>query len=446
MLKRLPTALLLLVAVGLAQTAASPWGGLPRHGVIGLRVGPPNQNKPANPATNPITVLAVVPGGAGEAAGFRVGDVILSLDRAPATTAVAFAQAIAARLAGNTVHVRVARAGKEMELNAVLKPRSPESAAYAEVIYGSVTADGSRRRTILTRPTAPGRYPAVLLIGGLGCDLLDGALMQATGYGPLLAGLARNGFVTARVEKPGEGDSEGPACTDPRADARREADGYLAELEALKAMEFVDPDRLFVFAHSLGPLVNALVLPQEPIHGLIAAETVGTTWYEYILENVRRQATLLGEPPDQVDQETVNHARCASAFYLDHKTSDEVARMGGQCADMIRSYLGVPYTLLQQVGDLNIARQWKQVDIPVLVIYGASDPVTSADEGRALVAAINAFHAGRATYAELPGMGHDFSRYASPLAYLNRGSDASPHPFDDDLVTTTLEWLRAHLG
>lgn len=432
-----------------AQSAASnppQFDDLPRHGVIGLRVGPPDVNKPENPQTNPPTVQLVAPGGAGEAAGFKVGDVIVALDGAPATTAVEFAHSIAHDVAGSTVHIRITRAGKEMELDPVLKPRPPESVPFADVVYASVSAEGSRRRTIITQPKTPGRHPAVLLIEGLGCDSLDGALTLPTGYGPILSALAKNDFVTARVEKPGEGDSEGPACTNPLADAQREAAGYLAEVQALKNYDFVDPNKIFIFAHSLGPLVNALVLPQEQIHGFIAAETVGRSWYEYGFENVRRQATLTGEPLDQVDQEVADHARCASAFYLDHKSSDEVARMGEQCAAMIRSYAGVPYTLLQQVGDLNIARQWESADVPVLVIYGTSDPVTSADESRYLVDVINSFHAGRASYAEVAGMGHDFGRYGSPLEYLNRRKDAKPHPFDDELVSTMVTWLNQHLS
>ena len=418
---------------------------LPRHGVIGLRVGPRDTSRPENPQTNPPMVQIVAPGGAGEAAGFKVGDVIIALDGVPATTAVEFAHDISKRIAGSTAHIRISRAGKEMVLDTVLKPRPPESAPFAEVFYASVTVEGSRRRTIVTRPKTTGRHPAVLLIEGLGCDSVDGALTLPTVYGPILTALGQNNFVTARVEKSGQGDSEGPACTDPQSDANREAAGYLAELQALKRYDFVDPDKIFIFAHSLGPLVNAIVLPQEQIRGFIAAETVGRSWYEYGLENVRRQATLIGEPLDQVDRDVMDHARCASAFYLDHKTSDEVAHMSDTCAAMIHSYAGMPYTLMQQVGDLNLAQQWKQVNLSVLVIYGTSDPVTSADEGRYLVDLINSFHPGRASYAEIPGMGHDFARYASQLEYLNRRTDTKPHPFDDEVVSAMLAWLNQHL-
>jgi pimeloyl-ACP methyl ester carboxylesterase len=84
-------------------------------------------------------------------------------------------------------------------------------------------------------------------------------------------------------------------------------------------------------------------------------------------------------------------------------TADDVSKLGEQCADMIRSYAGMPSLYMQQIGDLSLAKQWKSADIPVLVIYGTSDPATSADESRYLVEIINSSHPGRASYVELPG-------------------------------------------
>jgi hypothetical protein len=49
-----------------------------------------------------------------------------------------------------------------------------------------------------------------------------------------------------RVEKTGEGDSEDPACTDPKATVELEAQGYVAGLRALKSYGFVDPTRVFI--------------------------------------------------------------------------------------------------------------------------------------------------------------------------------------------------------
>jgi len=155
---------------------------------------------------------------------------------------------------------------------------------------------------------------------------------------------------------------------------------------------------------------------------VIAAETIGRSWFEYTQENVRRQSALIGEPLDQVDGDVRAHVHCAYHFYLQHESADEVAKLGKTCKEMIASNAGMPYPYMQQIGDINLAKQWKQIEAPVLVIYGTSDPATSADEGRYLVGIINSFHPGNATYREIAGMGHEFGRYeenprnSNPLA------------------------------
>lgn len=439
-------ALLSCSAIAPAQTVTSVGSDdLPRHGVIGLVIVAADTAKPEDPLTNPPTVKAVVPGSAAATAGIQPGDILRQLNGQPVSDSAEFALTIGGHLAGDSVTIQLTRGGQAIEKTVVLNPRPFEISADADVLYRSVTVDGARRRTILTRPKAPGRYPAVLLMGGLGCYSLDGAINENTLYGPILSALAKKGFVTLRVEKTGEGDSEGPACTDVKATAELEANGYVAGLAALRSYEFVDSEKIFVFAHSLGPLIASLALPKQNLRGIIAAETIGRSWFEYGLENVRRQSALVGEPLDQVDADVRAHAKCAYHFFLQHETADEVAKLGNQCKEMIASYAGVPYPYMQQIGDISLAKQWKQIDAPVLVIYGTSDPATSADEGQYLVDIIDSFHPGRATYAEIPGMGHEFGRYSSQSEFLSRRNSPTPHPFDDELLAVILAWLQQHL-
>ena len=274
-------ALLSCSAIAPAQTVASPRSDdLPRHGVIGLAVVAADPAKPEDPQTNPPTVKTVVPGGAGAAAGIQPGDTLRELNGQPISGATQFALMISRHFAADSVSIQLTRGNQTIEKTVVLNPRPFESSADAEVLYRSVAVEGARRRTILTRPKAPGRYPAVLLMGGLGCYSLDGALNENIGYGPILSAFAKKGFVTMRVEKTGEGDSEGPACSDLKATAELEADGYVAGLAALRGYEFVDPEEIFVFAHSLGPLIASLALPKQNLRGIVAAETIGRSWFE----------------------------------------------------------------------------------------------------------------------------------------------------------------------
>jgi len=419
---------------------------LPRHGIAGLVVGPADSSKPPDRQTNPPTVQTVVKGGASEAAGLQPGDTIVELDGKAVANSVSFAQEVGRHLAGDSVRVLLRRAGQEMEKTIVLKPRPLETSPDAAVLYRSITAGGTRRRTIITRPASEGRSPTVLLIGGLGCYSLDGALNESKGYGPILSALVKEKFVTMRVEKTGEGDSEGPACTDQKATAEFEASGYTAALDVLRSYDFVDPKQIFVFAHSLGPLLASLALPGQNVRGVIAAETIGRSWFEYTQENVRRQSALLGESLDQVDADVRAHIHCAYHFYLRHESSEQVEKLGNTCKEMVASNAAMSDAYMQQIGDINLAKQWKQIDAPVLVIYGTSDPATSADEGRYLAGIINSFHPGNATYREIAGMGHEFGRYDSQRAFLEEvGNTSKLHPFDEELLTVVLDWIKQQL-
>ena len=417
---------------------------LPRHGVIGVLVSPADPAKPEDPKTNPPTAQTVLPGSSADVAGIQPGDVLVSLDSQPVTSSTDFARAVGRHLAGERLQIQILRKGQPLTVSVTLKPRPFETSPDADVLYTSVSVNGSRRRAIVTHPKSSGRYPAVLLMQGLGCYTLDGALSQDQGYGPILAFLAKSNFVTVRVEKTGQGDSDGPACTDPSATADREAQGYVAAIELLKSTDFVDPNNIFVFAHSLGPLIGALVLPQLQIRGFIAAETIGRSWFEYEVENVRRQSALQGESYDKVDEDTRAHANCAFRFYMQHESVDQVRKLSSACENMFRSYAGVPAPYMQQIGDLSLARQWQHVDLPVLVLFGTADAVTSASESRYLVDTINNFHPGRATYVELPGMGHDFLTYSSESEFINRKPADKPHPYDTELLSALLSWLRQH--
>jgi pimeloyl-ACP methyl ester carboxylesterase len=405
---------------------------LPRHGVIGLTVGPG------------LEVQRVTPGGAGEAAGVRVGDVLQSVDGAAVASTDQFVHAVSRHLAGDAVPVSLLRGSQKIAGTAVLKPRPYETSPYAEVLYRSVMVRGARRRAIVTKPNPAGRLPAVLLMHGLGCYSVDNTDRQ-NGYGRVISELEQRGFVTMRVEKTGEGDSEGPECMDPSATPDLEAEGYVAGLRALKQYDFVDPAKVFVFAHSLGPVVGSLAIAEEPVRGFIAVETVGTSWFEYDIERTRVQQALSGKDPEAVDRAVREYEACSHRFFVEKLRPEELLKEEA-CRAVMAPLATVPYTYMQAVGDISLGKQWKGTNFPVLVVYGTASPVTTAHQNRYLAEMINRYHAGRATYAEVPGMGHDLGRYESQKDYLERAGSAVQHPFHMGLIAEITKWMDAVLG
>lgn len=311
-----------------------------------------------------------------------------------------------------------------------------------DVLDRTVDLNGAALHAIVTKPKEPGRYPGVLVISGLGCYPIDSP-EKDTPLNQLRFGLTRHGYVTMWVEKNGEGSSKGPACDSPQSDLKYAVQRSVAGLNALAGYDFVDCDNIFIFAHSIGPLEGVFVAEQFPVRGFIAAETIGKSWFEYELENARRQLLILGRPYDVVDKYVRVVERCQHRFSVEKQTPGQIIKDMPDCKDSVNTF-SVSYTYLQQIADLDLAVEWKKVDAPVLVTWGTSDPTTSAEENRYLAAAINSFHPGRATYAEFSNMGHGLDLWPSQKAWLEGIHKHEQKPFATGFLTRIEAWLDEH--
>ena len=172
------------------------------------------------------------------------------------------------------------------------------------------------------------------------------------------------------------------------------------------------------------------------MRGLVVAETVGTSWFEYDLTNVRRQLLLSGVPYDEVDRRVRQHEVCAHRFYVEKETREHLLATDRACADEVHA--PVPYTYMQQVGSLDLAPLWKKIEAPVLIVYGTADFVTDAYQHQYLRDMVNAFHPGRASYVQIDGMDHGFLLAGTLRASMEGAPDA---PFATRLLDETLRFF-----
>jgi alpha-beta hydrolase superfamily lysophospholipase len=314
-----------------------------------------------------------------------------------------------------------------------------------ETFHRTVQVDNAPYDAMLTRPSTPGKHPAVFIIGGLGCySLAD--LKPDDPYAALIDGLTQRGFVTMRVDKSGEGKSGGPPCTSPQSDLQLAVRRSVAGLEALATYDFVDRNNIFIFAHSIGPLEGVLVAQKLSFRprGFLAIETVGHSWMEYTLDNARRQLPLLGIPFDKADNYVRLTELCQHRFLIEKRTPEQVVQEKPECKDHVN--YPAAYTYMQQIAGLDPAVEWKKVDLPVLVTYGTSDPTTSAEEAHYLVNMINSFHPGRAEYIEFPGMGHGLDLASSPRAWLESIRKHEHGKFDSEFLEQITGWLKKKIS
>lgn len=309
-----------------------------------------------------------------------------------------------------------------------------------DVLDRTVPLERANLHAIVTKPKAPGRYPAVFVISGLGCYPLDPPEKDSP-FNQLRYGLTRQGYVTMWVEKNGQGSSQGPPCDSPQSDLQFAARRSVAGLNALAGYDFVDRDNIFILAHSIGPLEGVLVAQKFPVRGFIAAETIGKSWVEYELENARRQLLLLGRPYDAVDKYVRTVEKCQHLFAVEKQPPDQIVKDMPECKESVNTF-SVSASYLQQIADLDLAVEWKKVDVPVLVTWGTSDPTTSADENRYLTEIINSFHPGRASYAEFPGMGHGLDLWPSQREWLESVRKKQHTEFDTDFLKRIVDWMK----
>lgn len=392
-----------------------------------------------------ILVQRVVAGSSAADAGIIAEDIILKINETEIGSFAQFIELARGFRAGDVVRVTLLRDGRQMNKSFALKPRPQESSPDFDILYKSAVTDGTRRRVIITKPRLSGVRPAILFITGIGCGSQDTLPPDST-LAELLYGLTRRGFVTMRVEKSGVGDSEGPPCMSPQADFQAEVRGYVAGLKALKGYDFVDGGNVFLFGLSMGGVVAPLVAKEVPVKGLVVAETVGKSWSEYELVNLRRQLLLRGQPYDEVERLVERKGYCNHRLYVAGETPEQIAKDAPDCAQL-PIQPPAPYTYMRQVAGLNLAGVWKAVDAPVLVIYGTSDFLTSLDEHQYLVDLINSFHKGQATLAAIDQMDHFLARAGTMRESMQRAEDEQARDeFQPALLERVRDWLGVILG
>lgn len=431
---RTTLATLCLVATSVLFAAYQPAvaSELPRHGVLGAALVD---------AAGVVTIRAVVPGSAAAAAHLGAGDVIRSIGGQPVTSSGSVVQAVRQTPAGTTLGLVIARRGSEQAVRVTVGAPANEDDPAVRTLYSSVVIQGSVRRTLVDVPKKlRGRAPAVLLIGGIGCFSVDVAANPEDGYLRVARDLARAGFVTLRLEKSGVGDSQGPPCRD--VDFHDESAGYAVALAALRSDPNVDPAHVYLLGHSIGTLIAPRLALEQRVAGVIVSEAVGRTWFEYELQNLRRQLELGGNPSDVVDRTLQSKERCMHRLLIAREPEVQIERDEPDCSQRNGIYpVAAPY--MQEVAALNVIEPWTRINVPVLVVYGTSDYVVPLDDHERIAEVVNHGHPDLATLRTVDAMDHNLQIAATPAAFYASNARGAATRYQTVFSETVLEWLCA---
>jgi hypothetical protein len=268
-----------------------------------------------------------------------------------------------------------------------------------------------------------------------------------------------------RVERPGCGDSEGGPLRD--VDFDTELDGYKQALRALKLLDFVDPDNVFLFGHSMGGIMAPLMAVEVPVRGVAVYGTASGTWFESVFVQRRRLASLDGTKADEVDREILNQARFWYPLLIEKKTPREIRE---QHPDLPKSiwdlwitedkYVGDRiYKFHHQLADKNLTEAWTKVagtrlsteslKPRVLAIWGASDWVATAEQAMWIAEIVNRIQPGNGSLVQLDGIDHFFFRTASfeeSYRLFKPSKDTPAGEFNPIIIETLRTWVEETVG
>src|SRR6184192_3675156 len=327
------------------------------------------------------------------------------------------------------------------------KVKTPrENYPNVDVIYDSVSTEGRRLRTIITKPrNAKGKLPVIFVAGWLSCDSVEAPAGTKDASGLVFQSLARlRQFTLFRLDKQGVGDSEG-VCAE--TDFNSELGGYRAAFRALKNYEFIDSNRVFILGISNGggfaPLIPESQAEQQQVRGYISVGGWAKTWFEHMLEIERRRFALMGKRPAEVTEAMKRAMTLYYEWLIKGRPVGDIFKEQPQLADLWpegkdHAHLyGRPLAFYQQLQKLNLAAAWSRVRVPTYVLRGAFDWIMSREDSELISTYVNK-NGDLASFYEIPDTGHTFQHYLS-LADAFKGKKA---PFDPKMIGLLADWLQ----
>ena len=347
-----------------------------------------------------LRIALIRPGSPAALAGLQPGDVLLT-----------GTPALLRRPHGEVLPRPVRRATQTLTVTLRYLAPPKEAQPDFDIEYAAVEVDSHRRRAIITTPRNRQNPPVVLWLPGSGCTTIESPSATSPET-QLLYALTRVGYKTVRVEKSGIGDSEGPPCYSAEASLALDVRAYAAAIAQLR------PAKIFLFGHSAGATLAPLVLQAAgKVEGVILAGGMGTGFRQYVLDMRRRELERTGQP---VAPEMAIHTRCLDALLLQNQSPDAIEAAMPDCRRRVRFDSHPAY--IAHWAKLDIAKEWRAApQLPVLVLHGTADQVTSQSQSESLARHIPLAR------LEILQMDHDLHHEKTPGKLDPRALQASLH-------------------
>lgn len=428
---------------------------LPRKGWLGVASQPVDETKAKanNLKTGEGTQLTVVaPNGTFDKLGVKVGDILLSVNQKPVNSLpelVAMAQTLTD---GDTIELSLISNGEKVTKKGAVIGRPKETSNIADVNYDSVEMSLGTLRTITHIPkNRTGKVPAVFYIQGLPCqsnEYPDPKFVLRQAFDDWI----KAGFAVFRVERPNLGDSRTTKdCKD--MDFNEEVETNKAGYRKLLSYDFIDTDNIFFFGHSMGGWTAPFIAEQKQPKGIMAYGTGFRSWFEYLIDLFRIQATYGGATHVQAEQQTRMMIPMLYQWLEEDKSVEEM-RKNPALKPAVDSLFDGDYFntrsahYFHTMSKQNLAEQWSKVTGKVNIIYGEFDTAAiNARDAITIAEIVNQARPGNGEYLVLPKTEHVFAKvdsykqthelYASGKIFQYASQNYNP-----ELGRVTVEWMK----
>ncbi|MEP5936969.1 MAG: alpha/beta hydrolase [Erythrobacter sp.] len=299
-------------------------------------------------------------------------------------------------------------------------PNSAAAAAAASPLEHShvsvATSDGLTLSAFVSRPTGSKvPLPALFLTQWVSCGSVaprDGRISQAEALA-LAAG-----YALIRVDRSGEGASEGAGCD--KLDYETEVRHYRQALSQLYDHEWVDPENVVVLGSSLGSTTAPLVAQEMNVAGVLIQGAGALTYFERMVRFDRIQLERQpGLDHANIDREMRRRIEFHQLYLHKKMTPQQIEQLHPHLTGVWQSlrgtdsqpHYGRPYAWHWQAADQNWLAAWAKIEAPVMVVFGEYEQFESRHGHRTIVDTVNRLRPGSATWLEIPKAGHGLGIY-----------------------------------
>ncbi|MDN3647114.1 alpha/beta hydrolase [Pontixanthobacter aestiaquae] len=322
---------------------------------------------------------------------------------------------------------------------------TPKDNALEHRTVSVSTTDGLALSAYISRPkNSRGPLPALFLTQWVSC----GSIAPREDRVSLEEKLAlAAGYALIRVDRAGEGSSEGPGCD--ALDYNTEVRHYREALDQLSIDHWVDPHRIVIYGSSLGSTTAPLVADGMNVAGVVVQGGGALTYLERMLHFDRQQLERQADfHPQTIHAEMLRRMEFQRYYLLDKMTPEAIEDAHPHLAGVWDSLLGTdtkphygrPHSWHWQAAEKDWLSAWTRINAPVMVVYGQYDQFEPRQSHRIIVDTLNRLRPGTATWLEIPRAGHGLRIYPDPVsAYAWTGGKNRPELFVDPVS----KWLRS---